>query len=66
MSEFTSFQEKPSRADAPATCQWDDCDTKPQQTVRFVNPAEYVCYCSEHTDEIFRELPGAKYRGYIR
>jgi len=66
MTEYTTFDQKPSRSEAPAACQWDDCDTQPQQAVRFVDPDEYVCYCSEHTDEVFRELPRAKYRGYIR
>ena len=59
------FDEKPSRDDAPDTCQYHGCGGYPQTAVRFRDPSEYLVYCTEHADAMFHE-GNAKYRTRLR
>ena len=66
MTEYEDgFEDKPSLDDAPDACQMRGCDASPQQTVRFRNPQEYLCYCKSHAAEQIDE-PHAKYRSRLR
>jgi hypothetical protein len=56
---------KPTQAEAPAECAFRDCDRRPTETVRFRDPPEYVCYCSDHAG-VVNTYAGAKYRSRLR
>ena len=67
MSEYTTYQSKPTQDDAPDTCQYAECTTRPSVWVRYRNePAEYVCYCQEHGDACLVEFTDAKSLGRLR
>jgi len=60
------FEEKPSRDDAPDTCQHIGCEKRPMCAVRFrESPKEYLCYCGDHGVEK-NQLPDAKFRSKLR
>ena len=44
------FDEKPSRDDAPDTCQVVGCGGYPEWCVRFLKPNEYLVYCMKHAN----------------
>lgn len=66
MADWTNFETKPSRSDAPAECQFRGCDTRPERWVRFKSPKEYVCYCAEHVEEALSRGSQRAKSGHIR
>ena len=67
MSDYITFDEKPTLDDAPAACQYGACESSPFAWVRYRNdPVEYVCYCRDHADACLVEFPGAKAMGRLR
>jgi len=59
------FEAKPGRNDAPDACQYRGCSGLPTHVVRFREPAEYLCYCSDHSQTVY-DSPYAKYRSQLR
>jgi hypothetical protein len=67
MTDFTVFEDRPDRDDAPAACQYEGCDDVPTHYVLYRTPKEYVCYCQMHAGErkevangkILKRLPGS-------
>jgi len=60
------FEEKPSRDDAPDTCQYRGCDDRPEKAIRFRDPQEYLCYCWGHATDVYDDHSDAKYRTRLR
>lgn len=53
---YVYFSSKPDREDVKNAnslneCQWNGCSKRINATVRFGDPREYVCYCSNHGKE---------------
>ena len=65
MREYKSYDSRPSADDAPDDCQYNVCKNNPRYYVKFRAPDEYVCYCTEHADEVYSQ-PTAKVRSILR
>jgi len=57
--------EKPTLESAPDVCAYQGCEKAPTMTVRFRDPNEYVCYCTDHAEKAFNQHPHAKYRSKL-
>jgi len=54
MSEYDGFKERPSLSEAPDECRFNGCDVRPKYYVKFIKPKEYVCYCTDHAEQVYR------------
>ncbi len=50
--KFTTFDKRPTEDEAPDECQQRGCSKKPDKTVRWWNPKEWVCYCNSCANEL--------------
>jgi len=65
MSNLTELS-KPTHESAPDECAYTSCEKHPTMTIRFQEPKEYVCYCTDHSEQVFQEREYAKYRSKLR